>query len=1054
MNNWLKLQMAQDLGITANYRFLKPNDLIFHLYTLLGGPFNQVLSAQNLSWLLFKLLGEKEFTEKFPGVSEYYENSGPDRDIRRMGLAEKLGDLFDQYQVYRPEMINQWNSENQETNSQEKWQQWLWTKARVASHDSLPDKTLIGTYILKALKDPGLTANLVARLPFLHLFGLSILTAYHIRILYELSKLTDVHFHIINPAPSVYWFDDRSEKQLAFWRRKGFKEPGGQVDNPEENRKTSGTINGDQSIHDKGSVILSTPGNVLLTGWGRVIQDSFRLFFQQEDFLNAYEEVDILPPEKDTLLHKIQSDIFNAATDDRNPVVPADITDGSVTINSCYTIAREVEVLYNYLVYLADKKRETLSTRDIVVMVTDIDAYAPFIKAVFSNAPYPFRYTIADESFTGNDTLFNALHALLVMNEENFKAEEVMQLLDFSCIRKRFGLKDVLYIRKIVDAANIRFGLYGNKEEGTHLVSWRYGIQRIMYGICISGEPEYGEGADSFYPLDLLEGSAAEELIRFCHFAEVLMDSVENRKGTRTIAEWVSYVEELLRDLVFEPAEDTDQDYDTLIKHLAGYNVLNEYMQDEVAFEVFSHSFLQMLAGNTRSGLFVNGGITFCSLIPMRSIPFKVVALLGLNFDQFPRREQTSGFNLMEQKRELGDRNIRENDKHLFLETILSARQYLYMSYVGQSPNDNTILPPSALIDELIDYIEAGTEDPESVRKQLITRQPLHGFSRLYTRKDQRLYSYLNVPSARPVAVINKEKVKESFRFEEIQLDDLLQFFKNPFKFYYNKVLGIYYSDEQVLLSDTEIFSLDSLQSWNLKNVLLPASETKIVALPNELQKKGTLPLGNIGPVVMQQVEEIVDQARDLYLFCTGDRPESSVPIELKIGENLLTGTLPGVFDGKLVQASWSKNETKYLVEAYIRYLAGSAAGVISGWSFISFTLKKVTFYTPVLPREEALSRLAELIKIYRQGFETILPFYPDFKTDPGKITTLDFAVFTAMVNDSLNNFNYSCDDPYIMREYHNGYFEKEDLTAVYQHICGLVILPFSQLFPDYYAKK
>ena len=1022
MNNWLKLQLAQRIGIAANYRFLKPNDLIYQFYTVLGGPFSQMLSVQNLNWLIFKLLGEKEFTDKFPAVALFYQNSGPERDIRRMSLAEKLGDLFDQYQVYRPQLIKEWNNDGTEGNTDEEWQQWLWKKAKILSGDSLPDKTLIGNYILTALKDPAQVAKLVSCLPYIHLFGLSITTSYHVQILHEISNFIDIHFFIINPAPSVYWFDDKNEKQLAVWRQKGFKIPEG-----------------------------STPGNSLLTGWGRVIQESFLQFFQYDDFLNAYEDIGIITPEPDSLLHKIQHDIFNAAVKERNPLILSDITDGSITINACYTVAREVEVLYNYLVHLVDKKGEDLSTRDIVLMVTDIDTYAPFIKAVFGNAPYPFRYTIADESFAGNDNLFFALQAILMLTEENFKAEEVMQLLDFTCIRKRFALTDIIHIRSIVDAATIRFGLDGNTDEQTNLVSWRYGIKRIMFGICMSGEPEYGEGANSFYPLDLVEGNASLELIRFCHFAEVLMSSIENRKVSRSVAEWIVYVEQLLRNLVFEPAEDTDEDYNVLLRELSGYNAINEYMNDKVSFDVFIHSFLQTLAGTKRTGLFVNGGITFCSLIPMRSIPFKVVALLGLNYDKFPRKDPKIGFNLMEKKRLLGDRNVRENDKHLFLETILSARKYLYFSYIGKKANDNTMLPPSALIDELIDYIEEGGEETMDVRKSLVTLQPLHSFSRLYNQGSDRFYSYLNNPTHKQLPLINENKVNDPFLFDQIQLNELIQFFKNPFKFYYNKVLGIYYNEEQVLLSETEIFNLDHLMLWSLNNRMLPLEEGAVSLFQNELLKKGELPLGGMASVVIQEVDEKVNPLRSLYIASTGGVPEETISIELILGDSQLIGILQGVFDGKLVRVSWSKNETKYLVEAYIHYLAGCAAETITGLDFISFVGKEKTFHAEPLSNKEALARLSSLIKIYKMGFDSIAPFYPDFKLVPGKVEELDFTNFTKLVNETVNS---SFIDPFIKREYDNGYFDNEAILDTYQDICRQVILPLGELFPGYYAKK
>jgi exodeoxyribonuclease V gamma subunit len=1026
MNNWLKLQIASHLGITANCRFLKPNDLIHKLYYLLGGPYTEVLSAENLNWLLFRLLGEKDFKARFPSPAAYFSDSGPDKDIKRMALAEKLSDLFDQYQIYRPDMIRQWNIAMPNEVEKDAWQQYLWIKARQVSENTLPDKTTIGAFILDAIQHEDKQSILADKIPVIHLFGLSITTSYHLEILFKLSSLIDVYFHIINPAPNMYWFEDRSEKQIAIWRQKG-----------------------------PSHFAEAITGNILLTGWGKVIQETFSMFFQYDEFLNAYEDVGIVTPLPDSLLHKIQHDIFSAATDERNIIIDKDINDGSITINACFTIAREVEVLYNYLVHLADKKNEALSPRDIVVMVSDIDAYAPYIKAVFNNAPHKFRYTIADEGFADSDNIFEALHSALLMNEDNFSAESVMQLLDSSFIRKRFGINDVTRIRSIVNAANIRFGMEGNRNDETHFVSWRYGLRRIMFGICMSGEEEYDEGADSFFPLDLLEGSSAQELVRFTHFVEMLMDTIDKRKGERSLSDWVKYIELVLHNIVYEQDDDVDENYTSVMEQLAEYNIVNKYMSDKLPFEVFSHSFLKSLSGTSRSGLFANGGITFCSLIPMRSIPFKVVALLGLGYDKFPRREKPASFNLMEKKRQRGDRNVKENDKHLFLETIMSAQQYLYISYVGRSAKDNTNLPPSAVVDELLDYIEAGVDplglkEANEVRQQMVTLHPLQGFNSRYNDSDTKLYSYLNSVSIPVNNIIKENKVLDHVNHEEILIDDLLRFFRNPFKAYYNKVLGIFYDDEEILLQDTEIFSIDKLQEWSIKNRLLPLDEEARLQLNRQLVRTGSLPLSNMAHITMQQTELLVSPVRDLFIKATNGKTGQSVQVELKFENHLLKGALNNIYDKKLVQVSWSKSESKYLIEAYIRYLAGVAAGSLTGLYFISASKNDVYEGKPIT-REEALIRLEELITIYIQGLQKIAVFYPDFEIRPGDVEALDFNSFSKLIKKKLDDFKYPCNDPYIMNEYRKGFFSQHGISETYKFICQKVITPLEDLFPEYF---
>jgi exodeoxyribonuclease V gamma subunit len=261
--------------------------------------------------------------------------------------------------------------------------------------------------------------------------------------------------------------------------------------------------------------------------------------------------------------------------------------------------------------------------------------------------------------------------------------------------------------------------------------------------------------------------------------------------------------------------------------------------------------------------------------------------------------------------------------------------------------------------------------------------------------------------------------------------------------------LGIYYDDEQVLLSDTEIFSLDKLQQWGLKNLML--SETDTAALQKRLVKKGELPLKNMAGVTLHRVEELVEPVRALYIACTRNANEQSILFELPICDSLLKGTIKGVFDGNMVVLSWSKNETKYLVEAYVRYLSGIAAGVLSGAYFISGGNREAMYKASPLSVEEAKRRLAELVSIYKGGFEKIAPFYPDFDTKPDEVAELDPVKFLKLVDKKLNNSQFPCEDLYILSEYRNGYYKSEGILEAYKAICQHILVPLPEVFPGYY---
>jgi exodeoxyribonuclease V gamma subunit len=1020
MNTWLKYRIAQKIGIAANYRYIKSQDLINYIYFLLGGRMTELLSEDNLPWILYKLLGENDFINKYPDISDYYTKELSEKEVKQMSLAEKTADLFDQYQIYRQEIIEEWNA-NDDVDNSKNWQEYLWKKSRILLEKKLPDKTTISRYIIEQLNDTAQQQRLKERLPVIYLFGLSITTNYHLRVYHAIAQYTAFKVLMINPSPTQFWFEDMSQKQMAILKRKGI-----------------------------GNIPVAVVGNPLLTNWGKVLQDTYNLFFRDENMLNAYNDLNGTPPEKNSLLQKIQNDIYENRTA-ASIFSEQDCTDGSIIINSSFSPAREVEVLYNYLVELIDVHKKQLSPRDIVVMVSDINLYAPYIKAVFDNAPYSFSYGIADENFVSGDTISSALQSLLMFTEEGFTSENVLQLLDAAPIRKRFGITNTQLIRKAVDKANIRFGIENELDNESIYVSWKYGLKRIMMGICMSGEDEYGVGSYSFYPLDMAEGSEAEELVRFNHFVEMLIEMIKEKEGKRTVTAWVEYVQSVLDNLIVEPENGTDEEYLSIINNLRTYNLLNDYFSDEVHYTVFAHHFLKNLHSNISRGSFITSGITFCSLIPMRSIPFKVVALLGMGFDKFPRKETTLSFSLIEQNKRKGDRNIKGNDKHLFLETLLSAQENFYISYVGQSTKDNTSIPPSLLVDELIEYIQSGAQGIDDVRKLIVKKHPLHGFSSKYNRNDMRLINYRTNEST-GMRFIDTDKTAETFLFNEISLEALIGFFKNPFKGYYNNVLKIFYNEEDVLLSESEVFELDGLLNWNLKKKILTDDPANFGKLRLELVKKGQLPLKNMGYVTLKEVQNDIQSTKTIFDDLTQKEKPSSLPVHLELSDTIIKGSIENIYNDKFVFVSFSKKEIKYLMEAYIRFLVLSASGQNITTHFISQSKKNV-YSAVALQENEAKKRLEDLVELYKSGHQQILLFYPDFNLSPNDLDTLDEKGFDKAVKDVVDNYTYPCNDRCIMNEYRGGLFDQSDVLMRYKIAAELLLRPLETVFPEYFLK-
>jgi exodeoxyribonuclease V gamma subunit len=408
----------------------------------------------------------------------------------------------------------------------------------------------------------------------------------------------------------------------------------------------------------------------------------------------------------------------------------------------------------------------------------------------------------------------------------------------------------------------------------------------------------------------------------------------------------------------------------------------------------------------------------------------------------------------MEQERKKGDRNVKENDKHLFLETILSAQKYFYISYIGRSSKDNTEQPPSVLVDELIDYIQSGIEDEKLlVKNVLITTHPLHGFSQKYDKQNPKLYSYLrDSETKKALTDINEKKTREELAFNEISIDSLIAFFKNPFKAYYNNVLGIRYDQDEVLLPENEVFELDSLQSWQLKQDLLFLDANSLSTYRNKKVATGSLPLRNMADRVLADTENAITTLRNLVAESRGDAEEEFLNIELNIGNSLIKGKIERIYNERIISISFSKNENKYLLEAYIKYLLAIAAQTPKELHFISAEKNKMYKISKhAVTRAQAFKTLQNLVNLYKEGHERILMFFPDLTRSPADAAGLNQEKFDVLLK---KYFDGEFCDPYLMKERTFGFFKQEGIFEEYVQNCATIFSDEGGLFSEYYLRK
>ncbi|MFZ9299754.1 MAG: exodeoxyribonuclease V subunit gamma [Chitinophagaceae bacterium] len=1023
MNSWLRQYLAKENEIAANIRFEKPNDIINRIYYLLGeGKKRNAIDTETLKWSLFNLLNEQEFQDRFPEIAAYYIGNA----IRQIAFAGELADIFDQYQIYRFDSIEQWNQQWINGTPAEEWQSWLWIRSKEKLNESFRDKTEIAKTILDRLASEEAQKRIQQIIPSLHFFGMAVITPYYLRIFHELAKYIDIYFYLINPAPNDYWLDDQSEKQLARLRNKHF------------------------------DTSLITTGNDLLHNWGRITKESFSLLFSHDDFVNNYELIETETIKQDSLLSKIQDDIHqNANTERRNKLRDADSKDGSVTINGCYTPVREVEVLYNYLVEQVDSAKKTISPRDILVLVTDIDLYAPYIKAVFNHAPYAFPFTIADETITADNNMFTALQDILNLDAHFFKAEDILNLLESPYIRKRFQILDVEAIRSAIRQAGIYFSMDGRTEDDTRYISWSFGLKKLLYGICMSGEEEYTDGIDHFIPLDTSEGALALERVKLVHFIKILEDKLQKRADVKTISGWADYLMEVMEDLIFASGERDDDDYATFVGLLEQMVELNEAAPMEVSFDVFRHSFLHKLKLENRAGSFASAGITFCSMVPMRSIPYKIVALLGMNSGKFPRKDTPLSFSLLSKERKPGDRNVKDNDKHLFIETILSAEEKLYISYIAKDAKDGATLPPSSLVDEFIDYIARGMgEDTDDFKKRWVTEHPLHGFSRKYFESplknyltEDRYLTGIEVKKDLPVSTIEQH-------FEKLDLHEFAVFFKNPPKVYLNKQLGIYYREDEVLIPDHEKFELDNLDKAIVQNELLMADEDQIEKFISEQKRAGKIPLKNMGDAAIKTAYKEREELREYVDAEIRGIDPVSIDIEITIGDTTILGSVPSIYGTKFISICNSSNRLPKLVPEYVKYLTLIASGQNIDFIFLAKNMNPCRIVSGSITRELALERLTQLLAFFKQGHKDYFLFWAAAAKGEFENLSEEWTDFNRFYQEEAESeFSYDMKDDYLKKAVEHGFFD-ESRYDLFRENMLTILKPLQELLPHPFEKQ
>jgi exodeoxyribonuclease V gamma subunit len=393
---------------------------------------------------------------------------------------------------------------------------------------------------------------------------------------------------------------------------------------------------------------------------------------------------------------------------------------------------------------------------------------------------------------------------------------------------------------------------------------------------------------------------------------------------------------------------------------------------------------------------FLSGGITFCAMLPMRSIPFEVVVLLGMDEGVFPGPDPVLTFDLMAQHPKPGDRSRRRDDRYLFLEAILSARKKLIITYTGFEAHDGEPRPPSTVVSELIDVLADSFHCPDQdganlrdrAESYLIVQHPLQpfgvtlftaetehrSFDSLFLRGAQALYG----PTSTPRAFVDRPLGEEER--EPITPDALIRFFKRPLETFLEQRLGVRLRDYSEVQPEREPIIMDSLDQWSLQSLILEGlvAGTRSADMLALLRASGDLPLGDLGNEVFRKGFNQVHPVAERYRSLVGDASRETLAVDLAVGDDTIKGTLSDVHAGGMVSFTASKMKIELKLEGWLKHLVLSCVRSVPQQSLVCARWGKgETKIARFKPLQDPGACLAQLVKLYRAGMQEPLHFFP-----------------------------------------------------------------------------
>ncbi|MBU4525063.1 MAG: exodeoxyribonuclease V subunit gamma [Desulfomicrobium sp.] len=948
MQRWVSMQLARRHGVCANTRFPFPVGFAYELCRKLRAdlPREYSLSQERMRWRIVHLLRGLLDEPEFAPLARYVHE---DSELKSVQLAERIAYHFDQYLIFRPEWAARWENHEPSGNfllpghvACEAWQARLWREL-IRDMGGEHRAALLQRAIARLEKGASLP-DLPSRVC---VFGIPTLPPVYLDLLKALSRHSQVHVFLLSPCRK-YWGDLLTHRE----RRRAYRA-------------------GENAFEERPEDAMP------LAGLGAVGKDFLELLMERDALeTGLYEE-----PGADTMLGQLQADILDLNVRDEK----TDFSDTSIQAHCCHSPLREMEVLKDLILDLLAKDT-SLSPQDILVMNPDIEAYAPVIQAVFgTTGEEGIPFSISDRKPTRAAETIRLFLELLEFGQHRFEASRVCALLEAPPVRQRLGLdaSDTQRVLEWMRASGVRWGLNRDFRRNAGLGdfdqnTWESGLSRLYLGYMTGAADPLGGIA----PL-ALRGSTEQELLgRVTAWIDELATLWSRLRDTRSPADWQGCLLWIL-DAFFP------QDLAQAEHLLAIRRTVTELTSDMGDFEADARTMLYLIRkrldeSGGESG-FLASGLTFCGLKPMRSIPFRVICLTGLTSTAFPRQDTPPGFDLMAARPRPGDRSLREDDRYLFLESIISARDNLILTYPGLSQSDNAEAPPSVLVSELLDFLDRGcTVDGRKSSEVLVFRHKLQAFHPDYFSAGSRLFSYSAQNRDAAQALFAEHQSRQFFpeagapedadaeQELEVDIEELTRFLAHPCR-HLLRALRIDptggeddFMDEEPLAAPTGLEAYGPLQDLLRRALDEPAARLEELLVAWQLLPPGEAGT-DAGRKICCQIRLLAEQSRAVI----GDEKAARFDLKLQLGRVTLTGRLD-LHGDRIVTCRPAKTKSSDMLRLWVRHLAASAAGNPARSIHIG-----TDDCFPAPEASDARNLLEGLLRLYTQGMRAPLPLFP-----------------------------------------------------------------------------